>query len=689
MLKRHLITAIFLAATFNGFAQDALTDCKAALAKDTLTIENENISRKFLWNKGYLISTSITDKKANYKWQLKNDKPDNFFPGEASPSNGTLEVKKEAATSISPAHLKVEVTVSLGTFQVKRVFRVYPKSPAIACDYYIKGEVAAPWSSQKVNAGDLRNIETHAAVTEGDFKATVIERLKLQGRNWKTKAVQFFDITDRNNNLVNERSQFVYRGESHLPGNLLFITSQLNDHGLFLLKEAPTSEAQINYPGFDFTHRVGEISTVGVGIDSKEVQKDVWTRCYGVVLGVSNSNEYAQITALRKYQSNIRLHDKQRDHMIMLNTWGDRNQDKSVGEVFALNEIEAAKKLGITHFQIDDGWQLGKSGNSAFAGGSFKNMWDNPNYWEPDKAKFPNGLEKVISAGKNAGIEVCLWFNPSKDNDYADWRKDAAAMIKLNKVYGVRTFKIDGVQVSNKACEVNLRKMLDTVMLATNNQAVFNLDVTAGKRYGYHYFNEYGNIFLENRYTDYGNYYPHWTLRNLWMLAKYVPAQNLQIEFLNHNRNKDKYPDDELAPANFSFEYLFATTMMAQPLAWFEASGLPEEAFKIAPVVKSYQKLQANIHEGQIFPIGNEPNGISWTGFQSDYGKTGYFMVYREKNNEPSYALNTWLEKNTKLKLTLMLGQGQNFNTITAQNGQITFKLANPNSYALYKYEIQ
>ena len=56
---------------------------------------------------------------------------------------------------------------------------------------------------------------------------------------------------------------------------------------------------------------------------------------------------------------------------------------------------------------------------------------------------------------------------------------------------------------------------------------VFNLDATAGRRAGYHMLNRYGNIFLENRYTDWGNYYPYHTLRNLWMLSKYVPAEIL------------------------------------------------------------------------------------------------------------------------------------------------------------------
>ena len=107
------------------------------------------------------------------------------------------------------------------------------------------------------------------------------------------------------------------------------------------------------------------------------------------------------------------------------------------------------------------------------------------------------------------------------------------------------SLKIDGVEVPNIEADRNLRAMLERVEDATGGQAVFNMDVTAGQRWGYYYGNEYGNIFLENRYTDWVNYYPHWTLRNLWMLSRYVPPQNLQIEFLNKWRNRDNYPGDD------------------------------------------------------------------------------------------------------------------------------------------------
>ena len=56
-------------------------------------------------------------------------------------------------------------------------------------------------------------------------------------------------------------------------------------------------------------------------------------------------------------------------------------------------------------------------------------------------------------------------------------------------------FKIDGLQIPTKTAEQNLRRLFDTVLEQTNYEVIFNLDATAGRRGGYHYMNEYGNIF--------------------------------------------------------------------------------------------------------------------------------------------------------------------------------------------------
>jgi hypothetical protein len=395
------------------------------------------------------------------------------------------------------------------------------------------------------------------------------------------------------------------------------------------------------------------------------------------------------LDALRAYQERVRVHAPGRDEMILLNTWGDRGQDTRIGEAFALAELDRAARLGVTHFQLDDGWQAGRSSNSAYTGGSLEGIWARDDYWAPHPGRFPRGLGPVVARGVELGIEVCVWFNPSADDSYAHWREDADTLIGLYEAYGLRTFKIDGVRVPDRAADRNLRAMFERVMAATGGEAVFNLDVTAGRRWGYHYGNEYGNIFLENRYTDWGNYYPHWTLRNLWTLARYVPAQNLQIEFLNVWRNADRYPaDDPLSPQRVPFDYCFAVTMAAQPLAWFEATGLPEEAFAIAPLIAAYKAHWAGIHGGRIWPVGEEPSGTGWTGFQSvaPGGERGYLIVYREWNDRASARLRLWDLAGRRVWCTHVAGHGADFEGTVDDEGRLALTLPGPFTFAVYAY---
>ena len=667
-----------------------MNDCRAYRDRDTLVVENSRITRRFAWNNGHLISQQIVDKITGQTWVLSGNTPDCSFPDETGkPTEGALRVSECPATPIAPAHLQADVTTRLGGLEILRRFRIYPDCPAIACDFYLRGRPSAAWGTAAAAETGLANIETAAALRQGTTQAVIIDRLQLSQRHLRLTCVQFFDVTDRRNTLVTERAILPYRYETRLPGNLLLIRDGLADGGLFILKEAPCSDAQLAWPGCDFVCKIGEVQVAGVGLEPDDLAPDTWTRGYGCVVGVATGSEHGLLSALRSYQAQVRTHAPGRDEMILLNTWGDRGQDTRIRESFALTELEAAAKLGVTHFQLDDGWQAGQSSNSAFAGGSLENIWSRADYWAPHPERFPNGLSPVVERSKALGIELCLWFNPSQDDSNAHWRDDADALIGLYRRYGIRTFKIDGVMIPDKRADLNLRAMFERVMAATDGQAVFNLDVTAGRRWGYHYGNEYGNIFLENRYTDWSNYHPHWTLRNLWMLSRYVPPQNLQIEFLNRWRNADRYDaDDPLAPGRVPFDYCFAITMMAQPLAWFEATGLPEEAFKISPLVHAYREHQARIHAGQIFPIGEEPSGTGWTGFQSIRRDGGYLLVYRERNERAEARLKLWGVAGYAIELTHIAGQGAGFSAIPDEEGAIAFRLDQPFSFALYAYRV-
>ena len=664
----------------------AAGDCKIELKQDTLTIENSQIKRSWLWNNGNLITCKLEDKGNGLAWQLRNNQPDLSLPGEEKEGGeASIRIEEVPASLQYTHHLRATVEYKAGNLQVRKILKIYPDCPAIACELYLKGQASQKWIKALDNPADLQNIEKLTQNSQGG-NVPVMEQLMLEGKHWQLEAVEFFDVTDRFNTLVRPVHALSYR-DCLYRGNLLFAENTEKEAGFFMLKEAPTSNVQLYYPGGDYLVSEGTFRMVGLGVDSADIKTDEWTKAYSYVTGTFRSGEKQKRMALRNYQMRIRPFLEDRDEMVMLNTWGDRGQDTRVNEAFCLKELELAAKLGVTHFQIDDGWQAGRSANSAY-GGSFKNIWDNPDYWTPDPDRFPNGLAPIVKRGKELGIEVCLWFNPSIQHDYADWQKDADALIALYKKYGIRTFKIDGTFFDNKLAESRLRSLYNRVMEATGWKAVLNLDATAGRRGGYFFFNEYGNIFLENRYTDWGNYYPYWSLRNLWMLSRYVAPQSLQIEFLNKWRNKEKYAGDKFAPSTYSFDYLFAITMAAQPLAWFEASNLPDEAFPTGGVIQKYKTVQHDFHTGYVFPVGDEPSGKSWCGFQSVKDRKGYFLLFRESNEEESFDMDTFFEPGEQVEFTPVLGAGKAFRSIAGKDGRIRFSLSEPNSYVLYSYRV-
>lgn len=661
----------------------------AEMSGDTLRVGNDHIERVFLWNGGDLKTVAVINKQSGEVMRSKGSQPD-FLLVKGKAEDGRWSKENVPSDGVHPACLQVTVQYRKGSLEVKRQYRIYDVA-AIACQTWLRGRLGVVEQDREVSAADRKNIEFKEDMDAG-VKIPVLDRLELQGNHWRCRAVEFFDYTDWNDNLVAERDFIPYR-ENGYRGNLLLADDLVTGSGFFLLKEAPCSSTQLHYPGYDFRAEYGTFKVTGLGVSAGDVTPDGWTPVYGVVLGVFDGGKREALTALHSYQRQARLCKAAGaggDEMVMLNTWGDRSQDSRINEEFCLSELDRAARLGITVFQLDDGWQIGKSPNSKVAKGSFKDIWSNKDYWKPDPVKFPDGLKPIVDKGRKLGIRIGLWYNPSVQNDFADWRKDAEAILGLWREYGITIFKIDGLQIPTKAAEQNLRSLFDLVQKESGGEVIFNLDATAGRRGGYNMFTEYGNIFMENRYTDWGNYYPFHTLRNLWQLSRYVPSQRLQVEFLNKWRNADKYASGDIfAPCNYSFDYIFATTIAGQPLAWMEASNLPEEAFETGKLIHRYTEIQEDIHNGTILPVGDEPSGRSWTGFQSiKDSRSGYFIIYREDNESASAMVKTRLDGGVEVTLEPVMGDGKADKVKADNEGRLCFKLAGKNSFAVYKYLI-
>ena len=222
------------------------------------------------------------------------------------------------------------------------------------------------------------------------------------------------------------------------------------------------------------------------------------------------------------------------------------------------------------------------------------------------------------------------------------------------------------------------------------------LDVTNGKRFGFLYQRAYGTVFVENRYTDSVNYYPHETLRNLWTLAEVLPTRHFQFEFLNNRRNVELYGDDPLAPANYSMDYLFAVTMMSNPLVWMELSELDERDVPVlARAIGAWRTCRDDLYRADIAPIGDMPTGFAFPGFYADCGDVGYVLAFRESaaDNTGFYSIPALAEGNWTATILDACGGAteavQNGLRVETMAGGVSVTFPSERSYVLVKVEKQ
>jgi len=264
-----------------------------------------------------------------------------------------------------------------------------------------------------------------------------------------------------------------------------------------------------------------------------------------------------------------------------------------------------------------------------------------PNFWTLDPKKFPSGLNTILEKADELGIKMGFWFAPDSTDDFSRWENDAEIVRVLSEDCGASYIKLDGAMIRNQACEDNYFSFLKAISKLRGGKLNFNLDITYGKRLGYFCGIEYGTLFVENRYTDWKNYYPHRTLRNLWQLSRYLPASKFQFEVLNIRRNAHLYGDDPLAPANYDIDWCFASVMAANPLIWMEMQNLNEEDTQaLRKIIGIYRDNRDAMCEMSVHPIGDLPNGIGWSGFFWKGKNSGYVTIFRGITDEDTHTFS-------------------------------------------------
>ena len=388
-------------------------------------------------------------------------------------------------------------------------------------------------------------------------------------------------------------------------------------------------------------------------VDSVGRKITVLSNGYPFVMREYKGGKSGRIRAFHALQRELRPYRSGRDGRILSNNWGGGYSDSKLNEDYAMREIEAAAKLGVEVVELDDGWQKGRSSNSLLIKNRQKDgVWNgywafDANFWDADPVRFSRGLAPLASAAKSRGMDFGLWFGPDSSNDAANWERDADRLIDYYRSTGIRYFKIDSMKSFTPLALSRQRAMFDKILAASHSNVVFDLDVTAEIRPGYFGLPDIGTLFVENRYAKHSSWWPHQTLRNLWTLSHVVDPVRLRMEFLDPKQHADRYakrfPGSPLRPVLWKGDAVFATVMVSSPLAWMEMQGLePQTVDEMSALIAKWKLERSRMHTGTTFPVGEKPDGFSWTGFVTEApdGNGGYALLFRECNVSAGFEVD-------------------------------------------------
>lgn len=636
-------------------------DCYASLAGNVLTAGNSGITRTYAVTGSGLVPQTLTDAAAGET--LTEENGEDISPvtlrGEM-PRKLTLEGGADDDLGFGAKSLKCSLTAVYPRFCLKYEIVLYPALPLIRTRAFAKGRPAAKESA-------------------------LLDTMVMKEKHCRYECVSLRAVTDSHNNLVKKDGGLFYLNESaRLSGNLLRVHRTLQNDGVVLIKESPALDEQVRYGGFDFTVSGKRLAVHCAGFGACDLLPDEFVPLYGSAVGLYRGGDLAFYRFLRAYHE-ARHVFREDDAGVYSNTWGNDSGGRKICEKFLEDELDSAHAIGVTHYQVDAGWDTGE-----------KDPATGRSRWTLNRAALPFGFARIREKAEQYGIKIGLWFVPYTEDgcDYACYRQDAETLTALYHEYGATFFKLDGFKLLSFTAAYRFEKMLRLVLERTGSAVFFNMDVTNWPRTGFFGATQYSNLFFENRYTDRISYYPHYTLRNVWEACRYFPACRMQAEFLDTERNAELYEADEagdaLAPRRCGQDYAAAATLFASPLAWLEPSVLSEGGKNaLARLMEAARGVRKEIPASLVLPVGEDPDGASFTGFQAIRDeKNGCLLLLRENTAESSHRFRLCtggFGPETEFKKIVSNCGGE----VRALSGsEIDVSMDHPFSYAVYSYRV-
>lgn len=479
----------------------------------------------------------------------------------------------------------------------------------------------------------------HTEFWPGYLVDSYAERLNLSTERTSRLAVGYYNDTQHRNSLSTpmlkeERCTDQLAGENFEVydwANLIHLRREAE--GIAMVKE---SHKCVNQEGVDtgaFLLREDGITVTGLGLRingygdaSLWIRTDDYHEAWANWCVLYQGDEAEGIDAVKRFDRVRFPFDPQRDVYMNANTWGSRGAGKwsqeAAEEVNVLREIESCADLGIDVLQIDDGWALNEEITHLTTD------------WNPLPNRFPESWSRVKAAAEAAGLKMGLWFA---------WTAPLEQMKKNCDEGGFLYLKLDFASLDYRHLVDDFLAKAKAIDLHNQHRGRINWDLTElSPRVGYFLGREYGHLFVRNtqwsrpgtQRTKHVEYLPEVWLRDAWQYSQHLNINQIYLTV----QNKDRF--DVQKAGRYSHAYCFAITMMGIP-TFFQETHLytPAARDELRPLIALYKQHRAKILGGYVTPLGEEPNGKSWTGFHCRTSATeGYLTVFREIDNQETSA---------------------------------------------------
>lgn len=658
-------------------------DCRFQADDTTAVIENDVLRIRWSIGEYGLSLAGIENKTTGFCWCAADGTaaaaPRCMALADAQP---VWQVRTEQDL-LSDEHWVIEFLLQNGTQSICRRMTLFPHCPFLTLSTEWNG-ISADAFSETVRADEApEGIERDPSCTEDSARCVpgdIMAMIPLPRTHLRWEALRFYDQTDVHDTLISRSAAPFYPVERvDACGSIFQVHAQLEGETLFTARHAPvTPLTGIQFSMLRETLSILQNGCAGPLPDSAE-------SC-SCVIGAVRTQDAAR--AYRDFYRRAWRAPWQEHALMLSNTWGDRNRDARICESFLKQEIDCAAALGLDAMQIDDGWQSGITVNSAHP---VNGVWEgyysaSEDFWQPRAERFPNGLVSVSSYAEKNGLALGLWFSPDSSNEFANWHRDAETILHLYHAYHASIIKLDGVKLRTPLARRRFVSMMQEVLQKSEGKVLFQQDITAEQRLGYFANRQYGMLYVENRYTDFRSYYPHRTLRNIWMLSQYIPTQRLLFELLNPRRCIGNYQNDPFAPNEYSADYLFAVTMTAQPLFFMELSGLSEADIQsLQKIIAVYRAHRDAMWHCDVKPIGSEPDGTSLTGFlltDTENSSEGFLLAFRENTAQDTVVFDD-MPRGMRLRI---LCSNSNVRRLPTESGRLALRFDAERSYVLMRW---